>query len=118
MNGKCFYCDEPAVRYCDFNIGGPIGSYARIGLVSDNKFYACYDIEKMPFTCDMPMCVDHAKHIGNIFMPGDIEQIDHCPEHVGCDETVGCPCTEEESNVIRRDIRAKARRKIIREAAQ
>ena len=115
MTEKCFYCEKPAVRWCDYTIGGPIAGYARVGPASDNRFYACFDIKQLPYTCDMPMCEDHSAQVGSIFMPNDIETIDHCPEHAGKSDHKSCPCTEEEAAAERRDIQAHARRRIIAE---
>lgn len=111
---KCFYCDAPAVRFCDFHIGGPIGGYERVGPIEDAVFRAYFDVDQMPYTCDMRMCADHNKQVGTVFMPGDITSIDYCPEHLGEDEGRCSPCTESEAETIRGNIRANARRRLIR----
>lgn len=112
---KCFYCDKPATRYCDFAVGGQIGCYVRIGKLSENRFHACFDIDKLPFRCDIPMCEAHGSKVGNIFMSGHNDTIDHCPDHIGCTENPH-PCTEVEADEMRRAVRANARRRMIREA--
>jgi len=115
---KCFYCDKLAVRYCDFALGGPIGGYARVGNIGDNLFYAGFDIEQLPYTCDMPMCEDHATQVGAMHICGkqsDHETIDHCPEHVGRTENPA-PCSEDEAETLRRAVRAQARREMVRRA--
>lgn len=116
---KCFYCDKPATRFCDFALGGPIGSYVRIGRIGDNRFHACFDAGQMPYTCDMPMCDEHSKQVGAVHICGkqsSHETIDHCPEHVGRRED-HCPCTEEEAETLRRAVRVQANRAKIRAAA-
>jgi hypothetical protein len=112
---KCFYCDAPATRYCDFTLGGPIGGYERVGHVRENRFYACFDIEQLPYRCDIAMCEQHATQVGNIFMKGGNDTVDHCPEHVGKDDFQRTPCTEAEADEMRRFVRATAKRRLIRE---
>lgn len=121
MKEKCFYCDKPATRFCDFNIGAPIGGYERAGPVADNRFLAYIDAEQLPYTCDMPMCDDHNKQVGHFHICGKEpvhETIDHCPEHVDKREDISPPCREEEAEAIRRGIRAQAKRKMIRASNQ
>lgn len=117
---KCFYCDNPATRYCDFALGGPIAGYERVGNIEDNRFYACFDVDQMPYTCDMPMCEEHATQVGSVHICGKAsghETIDHCPEHRGKRE-FPCPCSEEEADTLRRAVRAQANRTKMRVVAE
>jgi hypothetical protein len=71
----CIYCGAKAERWCDFVLGfvDPDGDglYAMDGL---------HSIEK----CDAPLCLAHARHVGNFFASGKRgwnETVDHCHTH-------------------------------------
>lgn len=117
---KCFYCDEPATKLCDFQIGGPIGGYVRDPKHRD-LFYPVFAIEKLPYTCDMPICDRHAHHRGNIFFSAGkdsgMETIDYCEEHrFGQSSGQVKPVLPEEADAARREILFQARRRLIRDA--
>jgi hypothetical protein len=115
MSEKCFYCDKPATHFCDYKIGGPIGGYERVGPIEKCTFRACFTIQPF-YTCDMPMCDEHKTFVGTFHASGKeswSETIDHCPEHAHGKPEDPYPITEEEAEAIRRDIRAKVRRRQI-----
>jgi hypothetical protein len=65
---KCRYCDKAACRLCDWPY-----------MDADGKLSA----ENLD-TCDRPLCLDHAKNHGTIFMcgkQGHIDSHDYCPQH-------------------------------------
>ena len=120
MSGKCFYCDAPAVRFCDFVLGWPIGGYVRVGYVSSNRFYAVCCKDGPMFTCDMGVCETHNKQIGMFHASGAAgwsESVDRCPEHAGMKEGMATPVTADEAETLRRAVFAAARRRLIREGA-
>jgi len=78
---NCFYCDNEATLLCDCVI-------ARFASADGGKTYLPAD-DQIIFTCDRPLCPDHAKHVGNTFYDGKeshIDSVDMCPD---CDKKTG-----------------------------
>jgi len=113
---SCFYCDQPATLLCDFQFGWPIGGYAR---APDGTEYAVRALAA-PYTCDMPICRDHAELRGSVHIKarkpiGGFDTYDYCPEHRGLPAGVAEPVTEVEADRLRRAVQALARRRRMRE---
>jgi hypothetical protein len=73
-------CGGAATKLCDFRLGGPIGGYVD----GPNGPYAVFDIRRMPYTCDMPLCDACAHPTGRTFVSGPVpaaDTIDYCPSH-------------------------------------
>lgn len=76
----CHVCGGAATKLCDFRLGGPIGGYVD----GPNGPYAVFDIRRMPYTCDMPLCDACAHPAGRTFVSGPVpaaDTIDYCPAH-------------------------------------
>lgn len=78
MSDLCMWCDKPATHYCDAPIGFEATDASRdkrghvISLLTGSN--------GQMWTCDAPMCDEHAFHIGTI-CGDDPDSIDHCPHH-------------------------------------
>jgi hypothetical protein len=113
MSETCINCGAPAVAYCDYQIGYPIGGFERVGKVADNQWRAYIDCTQQPFTCDVGMCEACVTRIGMFHISGKdpfSDSIDHCPLHKNDTAGLCKPMTEEEATVIRRDFWAHYRR--------
>lgn len=120
MSEKCFYCDAPGTKLCDFVLGWTIGGYVRTGKVADNQFYATCCIDGPMFTCDMSMCDEHSSYQGMFHASGKAgfsESIDYCPEHIGHKDHKAPPMLEDEAATLRRAVRAAAYRRMMIEKA-
>jgi hypothetical protein len=113
---RCFYCNGPATLLCDFWLGRPSGGHAtdRNGEYTVPKLAA-------PYTCDMPICREHAELRGNIHIKakgrlGGFDTFDFCPEHRGGDDRKTELIGEGEAERLRRAVRANARRRLMRES--
>lgn len=67
---KCIYCDNESTMFCDFLIA--LEPKHR----QNNKLYA--GIESEHFTCDAPVCNDHAVAVGHIHCEGFADSVDYC----------------------------------------
>jgi hypothetical protein len=112
---QCFYCDRPAPLLCDFRLGRPFGGYA-----ADRQ--GKYAVPKLdaPYTCDMPICRDHAELRGQLHVKakaplGGFDTFDFCPEHQGGDDTKPEIIGDDEAERLRRAVRALANRRLMRE---
>lgn len=112
---ECIVCGKAATRLCDAHIGGEIAGYVRDGSLSDNQFRAFVNVDSEMYTCDAPLCAEHAQQIGVTFVCAKsrvnsaIETVDVCPG----DHPDWKPMTLEESQYLRRKIHADVRRKSI-----
>ena len=105
MSETCFYCDAPATKLCDMKLGWPIGGFVREGSISLNRFRPIIAMGKLPYTCDRPLCDEHALFRGNIFFcgkEGSVETVDRCHEHAHSDDALAEPITEEEAKNMHR----------------
>lgn len=118
---RCCYCNEPATLLCDFKIGWAIGE-----LVRDRRGPAwnAIDTSKPPYTCDLPVCSEHAKRVGSFHARmsksvngrrGFFETIDHCIEHAGQGDAGAPVIPESEAERLRRAVHAIAQRRAMRE---
>ena len=73
------WCNKEAVRYCDAVIGIEPKGAIRDSAGNVASLLAGLDSEQ--WTCDSPMCADHAKQIGWI-SGSEPESIDRCPHHL------------------------------------
>lgn len=76
----CYVCGGAATKLCDFRLGWAIGGYVE----GPNGPYAVFDITRMPYTCDMPLCDACAYPAGRTFVSGQVpaaDTIDYCPLH-------------------------------------
>lgn len=111
----CLNCGGHAELLCDYKLGGVIG-----WIVQESKPFRrerrYFDITKMPYTCDVPLCPACATLKGRYFISGPqagSESIDYCPYHAAMPEPRWLPITEEELAEKRREIAAFYRRKAI-----
>lgn len=115
---RCIICGGVPVVYCDYHIGWPRDDSERAKTVN----YACIDTSRLPFTCDAPVCSNHSKHVGNLFVCGKLgghDSIDHCQLHRNAPEPDVHPMSDDDASRIRRDIHAQLRRMMMRyEAAR
>jgi hypothetical protein len=110
---RCIQCGVPATRLCDYQIGGAIGGYVRMGPLEKNAFRAILDTTRMPYTCDTPVCEACATLVGAVHLSGKkgwTQTIDHCPLHATKAVRNLLPMTENEVEAERRDIDAYFRR--------
>nr|WP_057928433.1 hypothetical protein [Burkholderia ambifaria] len=111
MNGRCFYCPEPATLLCDHRFGWPIGGFA-----ADRRGRYLVKAAAAPFTCDMPLCRRHADRIGGVHYRtgrrGYFDSIDLCPEHVGLSQLPTDPMPAVEAERLRQAVRDRARRRL------
>lgn len=113
MSEICIGCGAPAALYCDFNIGAPIGSFERVGAISDDRWRACINANELPYTCDAPMCDLCGTNAGVFHVSGKqsySQSIDHCPIHKNAAHEMSLPMTEPEALAKRSDIWAAYRR--------
>jgi hypothetical protein len=117
MKQRCFYCSAPATLLCDFHLGWAIGALMR---GRDGLAWRARDGSTPPYTCDMPLCRDHAECRGWVHFKaaapiGGFDSRDYCPEHRGIVDT-GAPVMEEsEADRLRRVVQANAQRRLMRE---
>ncbi|OXI36783.1 hypothetical protein CFB84_13620 [Burkholderia aenigmatica] len=111
MTGRCFYCPEPATLLCDHRFGWPIGGFA-----ANSQGRYLVKAAAAPFTCDMPLCSQHAGRIGGVHFRtgrrGYFDSIDLCPEHVGHAQLPADPMTAVEAERLRQAVRDRARRRL------
>lgn len=117
---KCLWCGKPAVAWCDAVIGfKAIGAHRDAGgrvtsLLTGTDEHG----EAVAWTCDAPMCAEHAQRIGGV-CGEDPDSIDHCPYHVsrgeGTIEELVMFAREAEQK--RRDVHAEIRRQRIKREA-
>lgn len=111
MNQRCFYCLSPATLLCDHRFGWPVGGFAA------NK-HGRYLVKAAtaPFTCDMPLCLEHANRVGGIHFrvggKGYFDSIDLCPEHAGQPQGHTNPIPAAEAERLLRAVRNRARRRL------
>lgn len=110
---KCMWCDKPATRYCD----AVIGMEPR-GALRDSKGNVTGllgGLDGAQFTCDAPMCSDHARQVGWV-CGAEPDSIDHCPHHTEHGEAPmrDLLMFEGEAEVKRRDVHAEIRRSLMR----
>lgn len=110
---KCMWCDKPAVRYCDAVIGVEPVAALRDGKGDVTGLLACLDSKQ--WTCDAPMCADHAHQIGWLSGP-EPDSIDHCPHHAKHEEALmrDLVMFEHEADAKRREVHAGIRRALMR----
>jgi hypothetical protein len=113
---RCFYCSNAATLLCDFRLGLPFGGYARGG---NGEMYAVSKIAPM-YTCDMPLCRDHAEYRGWLHIKasgpaGGFDSFDYCPEHRGMTDSQPAVMQESEAERLRRVVQANAQRRLMRE---
>lgn len=78
MSDQCMWCDKPATHYCDAPIGFEAMDASRdkrgqvLSLLTGS--------DGQMWTCDAPMCDDHAFHAGTI-CGNEPDSIDYCPHH-------------------------------------
>jgi hypothetical protein len=112
---RCFYCDSPATLLCDFHLGFPFGGY----VIGPKGKYAVTTIEKPIYTCDIPLCREHAEYRGwlhiNAGRNSRFDSYDYCPEHRGMTDTDAPVMEESEAERLRRVVQAHAQRRIMRE---
>lgn len=110
---KCMWCDKPAVRYCDAVIGvEPKGALRdKAGKVTG----LLAGLDGMQWTCDAPMCADHAQQVGWI-SGAEPDSIDHCPHHTKHGEAPmrDLLMFDGEAEAKRRDVHAEIRRALMR----
>lgn len=108
MTDKCMWCDRPATRYCD----APIGFEAKGAARNKNGTVRQLLIggDSRMWTCDAPMCNEHAKQVG--FICGkDPDSIDHCPYcRENARRTEEMVMFEDEATAARRRVHAEIRR--------
>lgn len=118
---KCMWCDQPAVAWCDAVIGfKAIGAYrAANGRVTALVTGADEHGEAVAWTCDAPMCAEHAKHVGRV-CGKEPDSIDHCPYHAtrGEESMQQLVMFAPEAEQKRRDIHAEIRRRRIKREAK
>lgn len=113
----CMWCDKPAVAWCDAVIGFEAVAACRdpngrvTGLITGTNEHG----EAVAWTCDAPMCADHAKHVGHV-CGKEPDSIDHCPYHAVHDEgsMQDLIMFHREAEQKRRDVHAEIRRQRIR----
>jgi len=110
---KCMWCDKPAVRYCDAVIG--VEPKAALRDKSGNVTGLLAGLDGMQWTCDAPMCADHAQQVGWI-SGAEHDSIDRCPHHTKHGEAPmrDLLMFESEAEAKRRDVHAEIRRALIR----
>jgi hypothetical protein len=108
-NAPCVICGRPSTHLCDYKIGAPIGGYVREGRVDQNRFRAVMDAKRPMFSCDAPLCEDHATNAGIIHASGKdgfTMTVDYCPIHAAVKHAKVLPISDDEAEKIRRDITA------------
>jgi hypothetical protein len=113
---KCMWCDKKAVSYCDHLIG-----CEAVGCVRDSRGKVTVMMTSLEegvkaWTCDAPMCEDHAKAIG-MLCGENPDTIDYCPYHADCNEQNHDTLVifPREEPAIRRELYAAIRRSIIKQ---
>ena len=110
---NCMWCDMPAVRCCDAVIGLEPKGAVRNG--AGNVISLLAGLDGVQWTCDAPMCADHARQVGWI-CGSEPDSIDHCPHHAthGEADMSDLLMFQSEAEARRRDIYAEIRRWRIR----
>lgn len=108
------WCDKPAVRYCDAVIGFEATGATRDR--SGNVTGLLTGLDGKQWTCDAPMCAEHARQVGNV-CGEDPDSIDHCPHHAAHPERPMKELVmfEDEAAAKRRKVHAEIRRGRMRE---
>lgn len=83
MSDKCMWCDQPSTRLCDATIGFAAVDCARNSAGKVQHLLAGLESER--WTCDAPICNQHAKQVGWI-CGADVDTIDHCPHHAQAED--------------------------------
>ena len=108
----CLWCGSPATVWCDATIGAEAVSCVRdrIGNVKILLAGTNSHGELVLWTCDAPMCAEHATKVGIVFHDQP-DTIDHCPYHMKHEERLrDIVMFIDESISKRRAIYAEARR--------
>lgn len=107
------WCEKPATRYCDAVIGVEARGAVRNKQGGVDALLAGLDGEM--WTCDAPMCDDHARQVGRI-SGKEPESIDHCPHHITHGEEIFKEIVmfKDEAEKKRRNAHAEIRRSRIR----
>ena len=107
------WCDKPAVRYCDAVIGVEPKGALRDSSGKVTGLLA--GLDSAQWTCDAPMCPDHAQQVGCI-SSADPDSIDHCPHHAKHGEAPmrDLLMFDGEAEAKRRDVHAEIRRALMR----
>ena len=112
----CMWCDSPATRYCDAVIGveAITASRGHRGAVTARLT----SLDAQQWTCDAPMCDDHARRVGHI-CGAEPDSIDHCPHHVVAkrERMAALMMASDEAQARRREIHAGIRRARLRVSA-
>lgn len=107
---RCTYCSEPATLLCDYHLGKPTFSRGQDGQL------------RPWYTCDLPMCRNHAEHRGNLHVRfsqsvngkhGFFDSIDYCLEHAGQRNVPAPRIVEGEAERLRRVVRERAERRAL-----
>lgn len=113
--GPCMWCGKPSTCFCDAVIG--FGATGCNRDKSGNVLNLLSGLDAEQWTCDAPMCDDHAKQVGWV-CGEESDSIDHCPHHAQHPEL----CIDKlvmfasEADSTRRDIYASVRRNRMRAA--
>lgn len=115
-NERCMWCDKPSDRLCDAVIGAEAVGARRDahGNVTHLLTGTNATGEQVVWTCDAPMCRDHAKQIGHV-CGADADSIDHCPFHAGgIEDLPSIVMFAHEAEAKRRKVHAEIRQAAIR----
>lgn len=106
----CLFCDRPSTRLCDAALGMVLDSVVpRNGKVAAYKATSMEAMLSGSYTCDAPMCDQHAKVVGWV-CGKDADTIDHCPIHQERHHDRNEPVTLEQLAALRSELHAQARR--------